>query len=152
MSLVTASANVLTPNFAPPTPAPLSSATIREARKTHPNRTLIENCVDYAVHMQGALAGFDVDPTDSEYASATDSIFRARARRHLVSATRIKACTIDGLRAKAALIPIIIASAAGCLEEPEAKFLQSLATDIVRIQRASRHADQSRNKIPEPRW
>jgi hypothetical protein len=125
---------------------------IREGRKTHPNRSLIEHCVDYAVHMRGALAGFDADPTDSEFAAATDDIFRSRARKHLVLATKAKACTIDGLRAKAALIPIIIESGGGRLEEPEAKFLQALANDIVRIQRASRDAKQSRDKIPEPRW
>jgi hypothetical protein len=142
-------------NFAIPAQADLVDArekVVGGRRRAHPDRKLIEACVEYAFQRCGAEACFVVDPTDSEFASFTDDIARSRAARVLTTATRCRPSTMDGLRAQAALIPVMFADGTdNYLDPSDRTFLLSLSADIVRLQQSAMGQKQSRVQFPEPR-
>ncbi|NGX99831.1 MAG: hypothetical protein G4V63_33025, partial [Candidatus Afipia apatlaquensis] len=76
----------------------------RKPAGRHPDHALISHAIEYVAHMKGADAGYNVDPTDSDIAAPFDTKHRAVARLAFSRLTKLKANTIDGLRAKAAVM------------------------------------------------
>lgn len=111
-------------------------------RPVHMDADLIEHCIEYGMQINAAQAAYKVDPTDSEFASFFDDLCRSRANRAMRAVLELPPKTLDGLRAKAELIQIVCKdweSLHGSVEldELRTEFVHSLASDIVRLQRAA---------------
>ena len=120
-------------------------------RPDHPDADLIENCIEYAMQINGANISYKIEPTDAEFASFTDDVAQSRADRALRLAADCVAKTMDGLRAKAALVRTALDDWSGNLDELRQEFLISLADDVIRFQRASFALEQSRTEIVVPK-
>ncbi len=115
-------------------------------RAAHPDRALLEHCTDYAMQIAGALGAYDIDPTDgNDFAAQIDSMCRSRAAPSLAKATRARAKTVDGLRAKAETVRLILKNTAGgdLLEKEEVAFLVSHLDDVKRFHRATTYGTSS---------
>ena len=120
-------------------------------RPDHPDADLIENCIEYAIQINGALISYKIDPTDAEFAAFFDDVAQSRADRALRSVLDLPPQTMDGLRAKASLVRTAVDDWAGDLDELRQEFVKSLADDVIRFQRAARRRSQSRTTIMVPR-
>src|SRR5664279_913412 len=116
-------------------------------RPDHPDADLIDNCIEYARQITGALISYKIDPTDAEFAAFFDDVAQSRADRALRSALDLPPKTMDGLRAKAALVRTALDDWSGNLDELRQEFLISLADDVIRFQKASFALDHSRTEI-----
>ncbi len=98
----------------------------------------ISRCIQQA---QGAA--FKADPTgDSDFAGVHDSVIRRRTRKSLEAVTAANALTMDGLRAKASLVPIMIDDLDGSpLESFHEEFIRAFAADVVRFQQIAAPTD-----------
>jgi hypothetical protein len=125
----------------------------KEKRANHPDKALIDNCVEFGVHVAGALGAFEVDPTgNNDFAAFHDDLCGTRAAPHLLKATRLKAKSMDGLRAKAQMVAIILKNNSGSVmfeDDDEIAFIKSLVEDVIRFQRAFSEKQQSCEVIPE---
>jgi hypothetical protein len=74
-----------------------------DKRPDHPDGALIEHCMEYSQIMKGASAAFAVDPTDGEFAGPADTASLRRADRALTFIAGMRATTLDGISAKAAI-------------------------------------------------
>ena len=119
-------------------------------RPDHPDADLIENCIGCAMHITGALTSYNIDPTGAEFAAFFDDLAQSRADRALRSALDLPPQTMDGLRAKAALVRTALDDWSGNLDELRQEFLISLADDAIRFQKASVALKQSRTEIAVP--
>ena len=119
-------------------------------RPDHPDADLIDNCIEYARQITGALISYKIDPTDAEFAAFFDDVAQSRADRALRSVLDLPPQTMDGLRAKAALVRTAVDDWAGDLDELRQEFVKSLADDVIRFQRAARRRSQSRTTIMVP--
>ena len=119
-------------------------------RPDHPDADLIERCIEYVIQINGALISYKIDPTDAEFAAFFDDVAQSRADRALRSVLDLSPQTMDGLRAKAALIRTALDDWSGNLDELRQEFLISLADDVIRFQKASVALKQSRTEIAVP--
>jgi hypothetical protein len=137
-----------------PTPSPvINFATATGGKKprlydriaAHPDAVLIENCIKYVAEISSAREPiFVVDPTgDNDFAGAFTTKARNRADRALTLITAGEPQTMDGLRAKAAIMDPMLAVCDGLLEAIDHDFLASLARDVIRLHRASQVTGQS---------
>ena len=109
----------------------------------HPDAKLICLCIEYGTLIAGAQVAYNIDPTDSEFASQADSLTQTRADRAMLEIIDLETKTMDGLRAKAAIVKIAIEDWACDLEEIRQDFLVSLANDAIRLQRAGAELKRS---------
>jgi hypothetical protein len=120
-------------------------ADLKSKAELHPDFVLIDACIDFAMCTASSKAAFSVDPSgDNDFGAFHDSINRSEARKHLGTVAETTAKTLDGLRAKASLVSIILDDFDGCvlsLEDHHDAFLRSLADDIVSFQRISGPTD-----------
>jgi hypothetical protein len=119
-------------------------------RPDHPDADLIEHCIEYAMQITGALTSYKIDPTDAEFAAFFDNVAQSRADRALRSALDLPPQTMDGLRAKAAIVRTALDDWSGNLDELRQEFLISLANDVIRFQKASFALKQSCTEIVVP--
>jgi hypothetical protein len=147
-------ADVITPNFGagaekvvPP------RATPSQRRRQHADHKLIELCIDFTANMAAADGAFKADPSgNSDFAAASDNLYRARANQALSKATRLKAQTADGIRSKAAVSEVIYTWLRMFTCEPEhTAFLASFTSDVIRFQETLLHQHISNQKFQEAR-
>ena len=117
-------------------------------RPDHPDADLIEHCIEYASQIKIAEVGYEIDPTDSEFASFTDDLAQSRAGRAMRQIIEMQPATMDGLRAKANIVAMCIDDWNGELQPLQRSFLASLADDVIRFQRVS--ASLHPNDVPVP--
>jgi hypothetical protein len=115
----------------------------------HPDSILITACIEYAMQIRAAQVTYEIDPTDSEFAAFMDPAAQGKARARLAVIMNNKPTTMDGLRAKAALMPIILEDWSGDLDKIEIGFLTSVTDDVVRFQKAACRMNQSDTVIAE---
>jgi hypothetical protein len=133
-----------------------ATATARSRRKplslrvTHPDAGLIESCIEYAMEMAGTQIAYEVDPTDSDFAAFFDTKAQGRGEKALQFITECEARTMDGLRAKAAIVETVLQDWNDNLEKLGHDFLVSLARDVIRHQQASIGRKTSRDVIVVP--
>lgn len=120
-------------------------------RPDHPDADLIEHCMEYAVQISAGKIAYDVDPTDAKFASFSEDLAQSRADRAMRSILELEPTTVDGVRAKAALVKIAIEDWSGDLDELRQQFLISLADDVIRLQRHARGLKQHLEPIVVPR-
>ena len=138
----------------------LNFATVAESKKprprlydrvaAHPDVSLIETCVSYASAIGSTSeATFKVDPTgNNDFAAMVATKSRNRADRLLAQITATAPRTMDGLRAKAAVMEVMLADCdLGALEPEHYSFLNSVARNVVELQRASQETGQSATVI-----
>jgi hypothetical protein len=131
-------------NFAETKKKPRS---VRKAKQSdHPDAELIECCMEYAAQIKIAEVGYLIDPTDSEFAEFADNLAQSRARRAMTQLLDLAPTTMDGLRAKAAIVAICIEDWNGAIEGIPREFVVSLAEDVIRFQRAS--VAMKQNDVP----
>ncbi|MCW2112498.1 hypothetical protein ABIF21_007114 [Bradyrhizobium elkanii] len=111
-------------------------------RPSHPDADLIENCIECAMQITAGKAPYKIDPTDSEFAAFCDDICRSRADRALRAVLDMSPSTLDGLRAKAGLVEVVMEDWTDYpggvqFDELQTTFLLSLAKDVIRFQRAA---------------
>lgn len=115
-------------------------------RPEHPDAELIEHCIEYASQIKVAEVGYEIDPTDSDFASFSDTLAQSRATRAMRQIVELKPNTMDGLRAKANIVAMCIDDWNGELQPLQRSFLTSLAEDVIRFQRVS--ASLHQNDVP----
>jgi hypothetical protein len=115
-------------------------------RPEHPDAELIEHCIEYASQIKVAEVGYEIDPTDSDFASFSDTLAQSRATRAMRQIVALKPSTMDGLRAKANIVAMCIDDWNGELQPLQRSFLTSLAEDVIRFQRVS--ASLHQNDVP----
>jgi hypothetical protein len=120
-------------------------------RPDRPDADLIEHCIEYAMQISAGRVAYMVDPTDAKFASYCDDLAQSRADRAMNAILDIEAVTIDGVRAKAALVKLSIEDWDGDLDELRQSFLISLADDMIRIQRHARGLNQHLDPIVVPK-
>jgi hypothetical protein len=124
-------------------------------RPDHPADDLIMNCIEYGMQIAAGRAAYEIDPTDANFASHFDDLSQSRADRALRAALDTQPLTLDGLRAKAALVNIALKDWETfddvLIDELRKKFLISLADDIIRFQRSAMSEKTSNIPIGEPR-
>jgi hypothetical protein len=132
-------ADVITPDFGFIDTPRASRPTSRQRRTQHPDRRLIEHCIEFTANHAAADGAFEADPSgNSEFASAPDDIFRSRAAKAMESATKIKAQTLDGLRSKAGVARGVLKDlSAFAAERSQVDFMKSFTEDVIRMQRAA---------------
>lgn len=123
----------------------------RPALPDHPDAKLIGHCIEYAVHVSSGAMAYTIDPTDAEFASPYDSKVIRLADRALAAILECEAVTIDGVRAKARLVSIMLKDWGSHLDDLREQFLISLADDVVRLQRHARGLDRHLTPIVVPR-
>jgi hypothetical protein len=119
----------------------------------HPDAILIAACIEYASYMAFAAAGYAIDPTDADFAAVSDDAARAKADTALRIAQKTCPETLDGLRAKSALVYSIAGknSATGSsLGLPERMFLASLADNIRHFHDISAAKGEERKPVTAP--
>src|SRR5882757_9288032 len=94
-------------------------------RPNHPDAYLIDHCIEYAMHISSGKIAYEVDPTDATFAWFRDDLAQGRATRALSAILEIEPVTVDGLRAKAALVKITLEDWDGNLDELRQRFLIS---------------------------
>ncbi len=134
ITLETATADVLTPNFAT---QPKGRAR-RRRQASHVDADLIDLCIEYGMQIAAGRAAYEIDPTDSDFAHIADNIAQARAGRAMTAILEREPLTIDGVRAKAAIVKLAIEDWSGDLDDLRQNFIISLADDVVRLQRHAR--------------
>jgi hypothetical protein len=92
---------------------------------------LIRECIAFAQNVAAFAAGFAIDPTDSEYAEPMGSRFSTRYLSALFNISKMSALTLEGLQAKARVLPIIIKNAG--VSEHEDNFFKSFAVDVDKL-------------------
>lgn len=132
-------------DFATKTAKPKSPRRVSR-RPDHPDAGLIEHCIEYASQTKAAEVCYLIDPTDSEFAAFADDLSRSRANRAMRQALELAPVTMDGLRAKAAVVVHCIDEWGGELTDMHRQFLASLAEDVIRFQRVSTSLHQ--NDVP----
>jgi hypothetical protein len=120
-------------------------------RPDHPDADLIEHCIEYAMQISAGRVAYMVDPTDAKFASHCDDLAMARGDRAMNAILDIEPVTIDGVKAKAALVKLSIEDWSGDLDELRQCFLISLADDMIRLQRHARGLKQNLEPIVVPR-
>jgi hypothetical protein len=96
-----------------------------------PNDTaLIRECVAFAQNVAANSAGYNADPTDSEFAAKMGARFSDRSEVALCKMAELPATTPEGLDAKARVVPIVMDNAADSPDEREIKFFTSFARDV----------------------
>lgn len=120
-------------DFPPTARPPLEERSDAEA-EAHPDADLIRACVRFGIAVRGSSGGFEADPTgDCIFASAKSEALLKRAEKEWRFASNYLPSTMDGLRAKAAIVEMAID-----IDQPSLKaFLRSFADDVVRFHRAS---------------
>jgi hypothetical protein len=118
-------------------------------RSAHPDAKLISLCIEYGLAVAGAKVIYQIDPTDAEFASRADTSARARADRSMEEIIGTATKTMDGLRAKAAIVKLAIDDWEGNLDDLRQRFLISIADDIIRMQRALMSLEQSAVEVAE---
>ncbi len=153
MSLTTVQHNtapeVVFPNFgAQPAKAVKIKPTRRGASakstvEQHPDFALINACVDFAKHTAAARAAFSVDPTDNnDFGAYHDGLSTNRALKSLEMVIAMHALTLDGLRAKASLVDVILNDLDGSpMEEYHEATFRSLAEDVKTFQQITGPTD-----------
>jgi hypothetical protein len=117
--------------FPAKTPARMPRTEATE-RPNHPDADLIKACMAYASAIAGTKAAFDVDPTgDSDFAQPLDERALRAAHKNQHLAANCSPSTIDGLRAKAAVVEMILETETDA--DSVKPFLKSLADDIERL-------------------
>lgn len=111
-------------------------------RPSHPDADLIENCIECAMQIAAGKAPYKIDPTDSEFAAFCDDICRSRANRALRDLLDLSPSTLDGLRAKAGLVEVVMDDwqeygGSVNLDELHSTLILSLAKDVIRFQRTA---------------
>jgi hypothetical protein len=106
---------------------------VRRAKwPNHPDDVLIGACVAYAYAMGGIRAAFPADPTgDKDFVQSIDGHALLAARRNMHRAANLFASTLDGLRAKAFIVSIVLDNETDTASV--SPFLKSLAHDIERL-------------------
>jgi hypothetical protein len=114
--------------------AAATKSQVSKLKVDHPDATLIQACINFAIAMRGASGAFEVDPTvDCDLAQAADKRLMRQASKEqsLIAATRPS--TLDGLRAKAAIVDMAL----DLDRDDMSFFLRSLAADVIRFHRAA---------------
>jgi hypothetical protein len=95
------------------------------------NDPLIRACVAYAQNVAAWGAGFEIDPTDSEYAEQMGEEFSKRLNADLQKMSALSATTLEGLVAKAAAVAVMMRHNEHCvLNESDKKLIVSLARNV----------------------
>ena len=101
-------------------------------RPDHPDANLIQACLDCAYATGGIKEAFHADPTgNSDFAQPMDERALRTARKSVNFAANYSPSTIDGLRAKAAIVRMVLEIESDT--ESAAPFFKSLADDIRRL-------------------
>jgi hypothetical protein len=121
-------------------------------RISHPDAELIENCIAYAVTVTGISAAFKVDPTDAKFAEVTLKKADRRAERLMGEILALPAKTVDGARAKTALVDIVLYHFEGCaIDGLHLDFISSIAKDVAIVQQAASALKQSDTVLVVPK-
>ena len=92
---------------------------------------LIRECVIYAQSVAAQSAGFAADPTgNNDHASALADIYFKRAEAALLKIARTPATTVEGLQAKARIVPVMIDDNEGSIVPEEKAFFRSFAAEV----------------------
>lgn len=112
-----------------------ASRHVVQSTSAHPDAEIIETCIAFAVAAGGIAAAFKVDPTgECDFASKRDTVYLRQEERLLAALVEMKPVTMDGLRAKAAIVEMVIDQRS----EGQEQFFKSLAADVISMQRAQR--------------
>lgn len=98
----------------------------------HPDGALIIKCLELAVDIKAGEALYMIDPTDGEFANLADTRHRNRADRALAYITAFRPTTLDGLKAKARLVDLVLVDI-HAIDGIELDFLKSAASDVCRF-------------------
>ncbi|MDB5579645.1 MAG: hypothetical protein JWR80_4821 [Bradyrhizobium sp.] len=144
-----------------PTPSPvINFATANSDRKSerraskqpdHPDADLIAACIEYATQIHAGQTAYKIDPTDAKFASVADTAAQRRADRAMVQILDLPPRTMDGMRAKAAIVEMALEDWTSDLDDLRQNFIITLANDVIRFQRASRGLNQHDTVIVVPR-
>ena len=94
------------------------------------DRMLIRQCITYAQAIAAFEAGFKVDPDGSKSNAASLGRQSARADAALAIIAATQALTAEGLQSKASILPMVIDSSPGSMEEGDEAFYRSFAADV----------------------
>ena len=103
---------------------------LKEERKRGKDDTLIALCVEYAQNVAAIDAGFAADPDGNSKFAEGGRNFWKQAMHALESIGRISATTVQGLSAKARIVPAVIKEGDGIMEDASSTFFLSLARDV----------------------
>jgi (p)ppGpp synthase/HD superfamily hydrolase len=107
----------------------------------HPDADLIAACIEYATQVHAGQIAYKIDPTDAKFASVADT----------VQILDLPPRTMDGMRAKAAIVEMALEDWTCDLDDLRQSFIITLANDVIRFQRASRGLNQHDTVVVVPR-
>jgi hypothetical protein len=107
----------------------------------HPDADLIAACIEYATQVHAGQIAYKIDPTDAKFASVADT----------VQILDLPPRTMDGMRAKAAIVEMALEDWTSDLDDLRQSFIITLANDVIRFQRASRGLNQHDTVVVVPR-
>lgn len=96
----------------------------RQEASQHPDRRLIQLCIEFAQERAAADVAFKIDPTgDNIFAGASQLARITRSREVLRSAAKIEPKTLDGFTAIMCVMDMILTAAHNCtLSSEESNF------------------------------
>lgn len=104
----------------------------RKVTKPSNDTALIQECVIYAQSVAAYRDGFKADPDgDMCHASALGEKYMMRTWQAIIKIAATPATTLEGIRAKARIVPVMFESNEHhCLEPRDVNFLKSFADEV----------------------